>query len=212
MNPSAFFFAAFAATVAALAWIAVWAPRRPAPKLAALAFAGFSLLLGYLALAELTGRPKSVRDEWLRARTEEARVLAFDLVEGEAIYLWLRLPDLDEPRAYRLPWSLPLARELQRAARAAERQGTGLAMRLPFEPSLEDREPKVYPLPQPPAPPKEVPPPPLVLSPSRPSGRRRLRVRGRPSRTRSTSVLRSPAPPTGAAGARARDPRGADRP
>lgn len=163
MSPLAPIFVGLATAAAGLAWIAVWAPRRPAVKLAALGLTGLLMPLGYLALTDLSGRPKPVRDEWLAARTAEAEVLAFALQEGEAIYLWLRLPAIAEPRAYRLPWSLPLARQLRDGQEAAQRAGTGLAMRLPFEPSLDDREPRVYPLPQPAAPPKELPPPPVVL-------------------------------------------------
>lgn len=158
-------FAGLASLVACLAWIAIWSPRRPAIKMAATGLATLALPLGYVALADLPGRPKPVRDEWLLAHAEEAVVLGFELDEGRAIHLWLRLPELDEPRAYRLPWSRRLAQELQDAGRAAERAGTQLAMRTPFEPSLDDREPRFYPLPQPAAPPKAVPPEALVLRP-----------------------------------------------
>jgi hypothetical protein len=50
--------------------------------------------------------------------------------------------------------------------REAEQQGGGVQMRLPFEPSLEDREPKFYTPPQPALPPKDVvEPPPQVYQP-----------------------------------------------
>jgi hypothetical protein len=158
-------FVGLALVAGGLAWLAVWSPRRPAVKLAAVLLAALLLPLGYAALADLPGRPKPVRDEWLRANAEEAVVLAFDLEEGRAIHLWLRLPGVGEPRAYRLPWSRPLAQQLQEAGRAAERAGTAVAMRRPFEPSLDDREPRVYPLPQPAGPPKEPPGEALVLPP-----------------------------------------------
>jgi hypothetical protein len=212
-------FAGLALVAGGLASLSVWAQRRPAAKLAALALAALLLPLGYLALADLPGRPKPVRDEWLHARAAEAIVLAFDLEEGRAIHLWLRLPGVGEPRAYRLPWSRPLAQQLQDAGRAAEKAGTAVAMRQPFEPSLDDREPKVYPLPQPALPPKEVPGDALVLPP-RPAvgpGRGRsvsdpLRLRARPSRRGSASASRSPARPTGATGGPGPSRRGAARP
>ncbi len=212
MNPSVILFAGLTAVAAALAAIVVWAPRRPGVKFAALALTACLLLLGYLGLAELAGRPKFVRDEWLRAHTPEAEVLAFDLREGEAIYLWLRLPGLTEPRAYRLSWELSLARQLQQAAQAAERARTGLAMRLPFAAAQDELEPKFYPLPQPPAPPKEVPAPPLWLPSNHLSGRQRLTVRCRPSRTRSASEGLAPEPPKGGVGARAANRQGGARP
>jgi len=211
-------FVALALVVGGLASLTVWAQRRPAAKLAALALAALLLPLGYLALTDLPGRPKPVRDEWLHARAEEAVVLAFDVREGRAIHLWLRLPGVDEPRAFRLPWSLPLARQLQEASRAAAKSGTAVAIRRPFEPSLDDREPKVYPLPQPALPPKEVPGDALVLPP-RPAGPERgrdasypLRLRARPWRRGSASAFRSRGRPTGATGGPGRDRRVAARP
>ncbi len=224
-------FVVSAVVAAGLAWLAIWSPRRPLIKVAALALAALLLPLGYLSLVELTGRPKEVRDEWLLAGLEEAQVLAFDLREGRAIFLWLRLPGIDEPRSYRLPWSLPLARQLQEAGRAAERAGTAVAVRRPFERSLDDQKPRAYPLPQPASPPKQVPGEALVLPPrtggaegprgpgrtrrgrSAPGGpARAVRPRGRPWRRGSASASRSPAPPTGGIGGPAPDPRAAARP
>jgi hypothetical protein len=210
-------FVGFALLAGGLAWIAVWSPRRPAVKLAAVLLAALLLPLGYAALADLTGRPKPVRDEWLLADAREAEVLAFDLQEGRAIHLWLRLPGVDEPRAYRLPWSRPLAQQLQDAGRAAEKAGTAIAMRKPFEASLDDREPKVYPLPQPALPPKQVPGEALVLPPraaldGRGRERRALRDRSRPSRRGSASAPRSPARPRDATGGPAPDRKGAAPP
>lgn len=163
-------FVGLAALASGLAWLAVWSQRRPAAKLAAVLLATLLLPLGYAALADLPGRPKPVRDEWLHARAEQAVVLAFELEEGRAIHLWLRLPGVDEPRAYRLPWSRPLAQQLQDAGREAREAGTAVAMRRPFEPSLDDREPRAYALPQPARPPKEPPGEALVLPPRGPSG------------------------------------------
>lgn len=76
--------------------------------------------------------------------------------EGEGIYLWLQLSDAPEPRAYLLPWSRDLAEQLQAARREAEQNDTQLQMRLPFEPSLDDREAKFYAMPQPALPPKDL--------------------------------------------------------
>ena len=75
----------------------------------------------------------------------------------EAIYLWLQLPGETAPRAYRLPWDRALAEQLQTARREAEANRTGLRMRHPFEPSLDEREPRFYALPQPALPPKTPP-------------------------------------------------------
>lgn len=137
--------------------ISIWAPRQVTVRVAALAAAILFVPLSYASLASLLSRPKPVSLEWLRGSTAEATVLGSSLQEGVAIFLWLQLPDSAEPLAYRLPWSLETAKQLQQARREAEAKGTGLAMRLPFEPSLDTREPKFYPLPQPALPPKQPP-------------------------------------------------------
>jgi hypothetical protein len=93
--------------------------------------------------------------EWWLGRADEATVLGSSIKEDEAIYLWLQMDAAEEPRAYVLPWDRRMAEELQQAAREAEEGQSALRMRLPFEPSLDDREPRFYTLPQPALPPKD---------------------------------------------------------
>jgi hypothetical protein len=107
--------------------------------------------------------PKPVSMEWARANTQEANVLGSAIREGEAIYIWLQMPGVDEPRAYTLPWNRSVANQLQEARRKAEEQGTGLGMKLPFEHSWDKQDPKFYPLPQPAMPPKDMPAAPMQL-------------------------------------------------
>ena len=64
-----------------------------------------------------------------------------------------------------LPWNRASAEELQQALREAKRQGGAVEMRLPFEPSLEDREPRFYAQPRPAPPPKDVAQPPQIYRP-----------------------------------------------
>ena len=61
------------------------------------------------------------------------------------------------------------AEELQQANCEAEQQGSGVQMRLPFEPCLDDRAPEFYALPQPALPPKDLvqPPPEFHQPPGR---------------------------------------------
>lgn len=148
-------FAAAALLATCLASIAVWAPRRLSAKLLALASAALFLPLGYVAQAELLGRPKPVAMEWLAAAADVA-VLGAVPVEGRHIFLWLRLDGEEAPRAYALPWSRQLAEQLQSAGREAEQAGSEMRMRSPFagEPSLDDQEPVFYAAPQAPMPPK----------------------------------------------------------
>ena len=145
-----------AALVALLSLISIWAPRRLVIKSTALTTAVLFLPVSYAALVDLLSKPKPVDLEWWQSGAAEAEVLASRMIEDKAIYLWLQLPDLSEPRAYVLPWDRASAEQLQQAMREAEQNGSGVQMRLPFEPSLEDREPKFYALPQPALPPKDL--------------------------------------------------------
>jgi len=158
-----------AALAATLGLISIWAPRRLAIKAAALAATVLFLPLAYASLVELLSKPKPVDLEWWLSHAADAEVLASRLVENEGIYLWLQLVDVAEPRAYVLPWDRASAEQLQQALREAEQQGSGVQMRLPFEPSLDDREPKFYALPQPALPPKDLlqPPPEFYQPPGR---------------------------------------------
>jgi hypothetical protein len=146
-----------------LASISIWAPRRVVVRMTAFAVSALFVPLSYVAFAALLSMPKPVGLEWLRAATQEANVLGSTIQEGRAIYVWLQMPGLDEPRAYTLPWSMELAKQLQEARRKAEEQGTGLGMKLPFEHSWDKQEPKFYPLPQPALPPKDAPAAPQTL-------------------------------------------------
>jgi len=74
----------------------------------------------YAGLSRLLSMPKPVELEWWHANAEEAIVLASTFREDEAIYLWLQLRDLAEPRAYTLPWNRDLAEQLHRRQRSAE--------------------------------------------------------------------------------------------
>ena len=56
-----------------------------------------------------------------------------------------------------LPWDQKLAEQLQKAAREAADRQAAVRMRLPFEPTLDDRAPRFYALPQPALPPKDEP-------------------------------------------------------
>jgi hypothetical protein len=154
---------------AVLSLISIWAPRRLLVKSTALTTSILFLPLGYAGLVDLLSKPKPMALEWWASDAAEAEVLASHLVDGEGIYLWLQLPEVAEPRAYVLPWDRAAAEELQQANREAEQQGGGVKMRLPFEPSLDDREHKFYARPQPAAPPKDLaePPPEFYRPPGR---------------------------------------------
>jgi hypothetical protein len=148
-------FALTALLAAALATICVWSHRRLPLKAGALALAFALMGTAYAAMLDLLSKPKPASFEWFLAKAGEATVLGSSTVEDEAIFVWLQLDGADEPRAYRLPWDKRTAEQLQEAARSAAEQQTALRMRMPFEKSLDDREPRFYALPQPALPPKD---------------------------------------------------------
>jgi hypothetical protein len=109
------------------------------------------------ALAGLLSRPKPVALEWWHSNAEEATVLGQQLRENDGLFLWLQFSGDPEPRAYVLPWDQKMAEQLQSAWEEAQRNGTGVRMKLPFEATLDAREPKFYALPQPQLPSKDQP-------------------------------------------------------
>lgn len=144
------FYTVFVGLAAAITLVAVWSRRRLAVRAGCVGLLALFAAVAYGAFNDLLSRPKPAALEFGGAGIEEAEVISASLREGHGIYLWLRLPDIVEPRYYVLPWHLRLAEELQQAMREAERNRSGLIMRLPFEKGLEKREaPRFYAVPQP---------------------------------------------------------------
>ncbi len=133
---------------ATLASIAVWSPRKPWIKGAAVALSIAFMPVAYAGMADLLSKPKPVRLEWAQAKTETATVLGAQIRENEAIYLWLQI-DAGEPRYYKIPWDQETAKDLQKAMQEADKNKSGLEMTMPFEPSYDLDKPKFYALPQP---------------------------------------------------------------
>ncbi len=140
----------FVSVSAALAIVAVWSRRRLIVRAGAVGILVLSVAISYAAFSDLLSRPKPALLEFAYDDVEQATVLAAALREGRGIYLWLRLPGVDEPRYYIMPWRQSVAEELQEAMRQAERNRSALMLRLPFEKSMEQRDaPRFYALPQP---------------------------------------------------------------
>ncbi len=162
------FFSAAVLIALALGVLAVWSRRRLGPRIVAVAVAALFIPVAYGAFSELLSRPKPAYLEWLRAQAEDAQVIAADMQEDVAIYLWLKLAGDTEPRYYVLPWSRPLAEQLQKATREAKGRRTDVNMRKPFRRDSEDSEAVFYATPRPPLPAKSQPPNgPLVFNGSR---------------------------------------------
>ena len=126
----------------------------------------FAVILGalFFGYSDMLGRPKTTRLEVFRASTQDAKIIGSYLKENDGVYLWLKLPGLDEPRYYKLPWNEKVAKALQDAISENERQhGSGVGMGLPFERSWDRDQPKFYALPQPKLPDKPGERPPVTV-------------------------------------------------
>lgn len=154
MDSLTILFAVSVVVTALLGAIAIRAPRQLAIRSGAVVLAGLLMATAYAAYAELMGRPKPISLEWAARNATEATVVAADMREGEAIYLWLQLDEAPAPRAYALPWSLEAARELHQAQGEAAEEGTEVRMSGPFQETEEGGERMFYAEPQKPLPPK----------------------------------------------------------
>ena len=109
------FFAAAMGIAAALASIAMRAPRPARVRILAVTMTLLFIPVAYVELAELLSKPKLKSFEWYYRNTDKAILLGTTLDEGKAIYLWLRLDGSLELRNYKIPWNLRLAEKLEEA-------------------------------------------------------------------------------------------------
>jgi hypothetical protein len=143
------YFALVALLAAGLASIAIWSPRRLLIRVGAVALATLFLPTAWAAMSDLMSRPKPIDFEWWHQAEGEATVLSSQLREGDGVYLWLQISGAVEPRSYRLPWDRKLAEDLEKARAEAEKNGTPMKMRMPFERTYDKRDRKFYAMPQP---------------------------------------------------------------
>jgi hypothetical protein len=145
------------ALVTILTNIGIWSQHRLAVKLTALAVAVLFLPTAYFSMVTLLSRPKPILLEWTAPKADETTVIAAQMKEDVAIYLWVQRPDSDEPRAYVLPWDEQVARQLHEAQRAAEAEGGTVQVRLaPQQNNLDPAERMFYTAPPAAPPPKVV--------------------------------------------------------
>lgn len=154
MLPLIYPFAAFVVVGAGLAGLTIWSRRMLLPKIGAIVLAVGLFGSGYVTIVELLGRPKPIDTEWFGAHLADARVVAAEMHEDVAIYLWLAVDGDNSPRSYALPWSQQTAQQLNGAMRQAEEDGTDVQMRDPFDATPDDEEPLFYAAPPVPLPPK----------------------------------------------------------
>lgn len=144
-------------------YLMVWGSRTKGGRISAVVLLALTAPAALAMEAVTLSRPMPISMEWFLASAEEATVLGHSIKEGEGIYLWLQVPGAEEPRYYVMPWDREAAQQLAEAAREAETNGQKPMMRMPFEPSLEDRGTKFYPPPQPKALPDKPEPPPAQV-------------------------------------------------
>lgn len=143
--------------VVLLSVLITWAPRKFWVKVVGFMTILAFLVFGFTSMAELLGLPKPIKLEWFKKSTPEAKVLWAKIVEGKEILLLLEVPKKPKPEYYTMPYDFEFAKQLQKALEEGKKHGTVPRVRLPFEWSWENREPKFYALPQPALPPKQAP-------------------------------------------------------
>ena len=127
-----FVFAGATGVAAALASIAIWAPRPTRVRVLAVTITALFIPIVYMQLIEMLSKPKPMSFEWYQRDAEKAVLLGISLDEGESIYLWLRLAGSVEPRYYVIPWNLKLAERLEDAVDDAVRQDSTIVLRTRF--------------------------------------------------------------------------------
>ncbi len=160
-------FAGATGVAAALAAIAIWAPRPTRVRVMALCVATLFIPVVYVQSIEMLSKPKPASFEWYERGADNAVLLGVSFDEGQFIYLWLRIAGALEPRSYVIPWNLKLAEKLEDAVEDAVRKKATVILKKPFyRRSLEewgDLNVEIYPPPLPPL--KRPPLPPRVFNP-----------------------------------------------
>ena len=160
-------FAASLAVAAALAALAIWAPRPARIRVLAVAVTALFVPVSYASFAEMLSKPKPMSFEWYERATRKAVLLGVSLHENEAIYVWLRPKGSPAPRYYVIPWNLRLAEKLQKASGEAARGNSTVVLENPFQrrspKEWGDLNVEIVPPPLPPA--KHPPPTPRFFNP-----------------------------------------------
>jgi len=127
-----YMFAAAVGIAAILCSIAIWAPRRARVRFLALAVMTLFIPIVYIQFVDLLSRPKPMSFALFERTVEKAEVLSVSFDEGNAIYIWLRLDGMLEPRFYSLPWRQKMAEDLEDGMMQASKNRSGLIMINPF--------------------------------------------------------------------------------
>ena len=125
-------FAGGIALAAALATIAIWAPRPAGLRVLAVVITALFIPVAYLQLIGMLSKPKPMSFEWFERSVQKAIVLGVSLHEEESIYLWLRPEGSFEPRYYVVPWNMKLAEKLEDAVDKAASKNSTVVLENPF--------------------------------------------------------------------------------
>ncbi len=153
---------------AALASIAIWAPRPTRVRILAVVVTTLFIPIAYVQLVEILSKPKPMSFEWFERNTDKAVLLGTSLDEGNAIYVWLRLDGSFVPRSYKIPWNLKLAEKLEDAVASAVRDNSTIILKKPFyRKSLDEWGDLNVDIMPPPLPPQKLFPqaPPRIFNP-----------------------------------------------
>jgi len=146
---------------AALASIAIWAPRPTWVRFVAVAIVILFIPAMYLQMTELLSRPKPMSFEWYERATDEAVVLGVSLKEQVSIHLWLQVDGSSVPRNFVVPWNVKLAEKLEDAMEGAVRENSTVVLKDPFSNrSLEEWGDLNVEIIRSPVPPAKIPHPP----------------------------------------------------
>jgi hypothetical protein len=115
---------------AVIAWAAVFSRGRLWRKVVSLVALAALIPTLYLAVTELLGLPKPVSTTWLENFDEYRRVIAYDIHEDKAIYLWLDMIDGSEPRVFSIPYDKETLSRLQGAQERADSLASQLLARV----------------------------------------------------------------------------------
>jgi hypothetical protein len=171
MDIQFYLFAGAIGIAAALAALAIWAPRPTRIRAAAIVITTLFIPVIYIQLIEMLSKPKPMSFEWFEHGVD-AVVLGTSFDEGKAIYVWLRVDGSTEPRYYKIPWNLKLAEKLEDAVDDAVRENSTIVLKNPFyRKSLEEWGDLNVDILPPPLPPLKAFPsdPPKILNPRKDS-------------------------------------------
>lgn len=119
-------YAALVAILAiALASIAIWSRRELHMRLIALGLSLSMATVGWLAFAQLPGRPSDMTAEQFREKYRCATITPISIVQGTGIFMLVKKPQSHESEYLFVSWNMRLASSLQKSMRVAKLNGAG---------------------------------------------------------------------------------------